>query len=905
MTTIAELNSALAGRYNITRELGGGGMAMVYLARDERHDRSVALKVLRPELAAVIGAERFLNEITTTANLQHPHILPLHDSGNVDGTVWYVMPSVEGESLRDRLTRETQLPLEDALQIAREVAGALDYAHRHGVIHRDIKPENILLHDGRAMVADFGIALAVSRTEGGTRITETGMSLGTPHYMSPEQALGDRTIDARTDVYALGCVLYEMLAGEPPFTGPSAQAIVAKVMNTPPSPITTTRPTAPAFVEAAIERALSKLPADRFRSAADFASALQPGTVTPGGMTRRDRVALSSTRSRVGQFAPWIVSAGAMVWAVVATVRSSAPDARVTAAVLPLEIRENSDRPNNEIGPPISIAPDGSFLVYVGADPEVPGKTALWKRQLDNLDVTVIPGTRGAFSPVVSYDSRSVRYLKDGGNSSELWEVSLVGGLPQIVTGNSRPLSNARMLVTADTGFEIRSASDDAADNRVLNDGQLRAFISASVSPDARHMATWARDSVIVRTPGPGFRAVLAQGVSPKFIDDNLLVFRSPDGTLQVARLSLDRTRFIEPPISVVPSVMTAGNGGAIYSIGDDGTLAYTPGTASGMNHMVWVDPSGREQAVPDSQPRIHSNVALSPDGKRAALAVGIVGQPTDVWLSDLTTGATTPLTRDGESSRPTWKDGRTLVWLNFVINQGRRGRMLDSGSGSRNSETQAYIAPRRNVTIRNVDASAGEDSLAGPWPAALDELVWSPDEQYVAIRARQGLPAGGRNVLIRKLGTDALIPFAAEPAQERGPSFSPDGKWLLYVSDRSGRDEVYAESFPGGGNRAQLTIEGGREAMWSRDGTRIFYRGLDGWMMAAQVTRGAELRVTRRDRLFDANPYHDNTFMRMYDVAPDGRFLMLKYEVQGTRTDVVIIRNWVQQVKARLAQSR
>ncbi|NUQ13071.1 MAG: serine/threonine protein kinase, partial [Gemmatimonadaceae bacterium] len=270
MTSIDRLNEALTGRYRIERELGGGGMATVYLARDERHDRSVALKVLRPELAAVIGAERFLVEIKTTANLQHPHILPLHDSGSVDGTAWYVMPLVEGESLRDRLARETQLPLEDALQIAREVAGALDYAHRHGVIHRDIKPENILLHDGRAVVADFGIALAVSRTDGGTRITETGMSLGTPHYMSPEQALGERTIDARTDVYALGCVLYEMLAGEPPFTGPSAQAIVAKVMNVPPPPLSATRPTVPGFVEGAVTRALSKLPADRFRSAAEF-----------------------------------------------------------------------------------------------------------------------------------------------------------------------------------------------------------------------------------------------------------------------------------------------------------------------------------------------------------------------------------------------------------------------------------------------------------------------------------------------------------------------------------------------------------------------------------------------------------------------------------------------------------
>ena len=210
---ISRLDAALVARYVIDRELGAGGMATVYLAHDVRHDRPVALKVLRPELSAILGAERFLAEIKTTANLQHPHILSLFDSGEADGLVFYVMPYVEGESLRDRLTREKQLPVEDAVRIATEVADALEYAHKRGVIHRDIKPENILLHDGHALVADFGIALAVSRGDGGTRMTETGMSLGTPHYMSPEQAMGEREVTPKADVYALGCVLYEMLPG--------------------------------------------------------------------------------------------------------------------------------------------------------------------------------------------------------------------------------------------------------------------------------------------------------------------------------------------------------------------------------------------------------------------------------------------------------------------------------------------------------------------------------------------------------------------------------------------------------------------------------------------------------------------------------------------------------------------
>jgi serine/threonine-protein kinase len=255
-------------------------MATVYLAKDLRHDRNVALKVLRPELAAVIGAERFLAEIKTTAALQHSHILPLFDSGQADGFLFYVMPLIEGESLRDRLNREHQLPVEDAVQLAKEVGSALDYAHRHGVIHRDIKPENILLHDGAALVADFGIALAVSHA-GGNRMTETGLSLGTPGYMSPEQATGERGLDARADVYSLGCLLYEMLAGEPPHTGPTVQAVIAAVVTKEPERLSVRRRSVPANVEAAVHKALAKLPADRFASAEAFVKALSAPMTAP------------------------------------------------------------------------------------------------------------------------------------------------------------------------------------------------------------------------------------------------------------------------------------------------------------------------------------------------------------------------------------------------------------------------------------------------------------------------------------------------------------------------------------------------------------------------------------------------------------------------------------------------
>src|SRR5437016_2540812 len=273
------LRAALADRYALERELGRGGMAVVFLARDRRHDRAVAIKVLRQEIAAALGAERFLREIQIAAKLHHPHILPLYDSGAAGELLYYVMPYVEGESLRQRLEREKQLPLEEALQLARAVAGALDYAHRHGIVHRDIKPENVMLHEGEAMVTDFGIAKAVSAAAADT-LTQTGATVGTPAYMSPEQAAGAVELDGRSDVYSLGCVVYEMLAGRPPFVGPTAQAIIAQCFTSSPPPLRTLRDDVPEWTERVVMKALAKEPDDRFATAAQLSQALKP----PGGV---------------------------------------------------------------------------------------------------------------------------------------------------------------------------------------------------------------------------------------------------------------------------------------------------------------------------------------------------------------------------------------------------------------------------------------------------------------------------------------------------------------------------------------------------------------------------------------------------------------------------------------------
>jgi serine/threonine-protein kinase len=296
MDTIAQLNAALEGRYIIEREIGQGGMATVYLADDLKHERQVAVKVLKPEISAVLGAERFLSEIKTTANLQHPNILPLFDSGEAGGQLFYVMPYVEGESLRQRLDREQQLSVDEAVEIVNDVAAALEEAHDAGVIHRDIKPANILLRKGKPLLSDFGIALAVSAAGEG-RLTETGLSLGTPYYMSPEQASADRAPTPATDVYSLGCVAYEMLTGEPPFPGSSAQAVLAKILMGQASRLTEYRKTIPAHVESAVMKAIEKLPADRFNTVGEFRRALNDTSFRWGAQEAAATAAAESSPS--------------------------------------------------------------------------------------------------------------------------------------------------------------------------------------------------------------------------------------------------------------------------------------------------------------------------------------------------------------------------------------------------------------------------------------------------------------------------------------------------------------------------------------------------------------------------------------------------------------------------------
>jgi serine/threonine-protein kinase len=457
---ITRLSTVLADRYAIERELGAGGMATVYLAEDLKHKRKVAVKVLRPELAAVLGAERFVQEITTTASLQHPHILPLFDSGEADGFLYYVMPFIEGESLRDKLNREKQLGIDEAVKIATEVADALDYAHRHDVIHRDIKPENILLHDGRPMVADFGIALAVSAAAGG-RMTETGLSLGTPHYMSPEQATAEKHLTNRSDIYSLGAMLYEMLTGDPPHTGSSAQQIIMKIVTDDARPVTELRKSVPPNVAAAVGEALEKLPADRFTNAGEFAGALTDPAFTPSP-ARAVSLAdgpLSGPWNRVsiGATAVATVLALVAIWGWLRPLPESGPtvyDVALTAS--------GSMRVGHLAN--FSVSPDGDYVVYESAG----GNGPLWIRNLLNDGTRPIPGTEGGALPRVSPDGRHVAFVTGNG---VLQTMSLEGGslrtLAEATTmAGLRWLADGRILLGDRDGWRFRWIDPQSGDVR-------------------------------------------------------------------------------------------------------------------------------------------------------------------------------------------------------------------------------------------------------------------------------------------------------------------------------------------------------------------------------------------------------------------------------------------------------
>jgi eukaryotic-like serine/threonine-protein kinase len=881
---LERLSTSLAGRYSIDRQIGVGGMATVYLAHDERHDRQVALKLLRPELGAVIGADRFLAEIRTTAKLQHPHILPLFDSGEADGLLYYVMPYVEGVSLRDRLDREKQLAVPEAVRIAGEVASALDYAHRRSVIHRDIKPENILLHDGRALVADFGIALAVSNA-GATRMTETGMSLGTPHYMSPEQAMGERELTARSDVYALGAVTYEMLTGEPPFTGPTAQAIVARVVTEEPRPLTPKRHTIPLHVEHAVLTALEKLPADRFATAAEFAQALK-GAESYAAATARTPAPISARKPAISRKSGALRAAAllAAVSLAFAGGRYSGGPRDATAPVGRFVVSAGADHQMQAAGyRGVSISADGQTLIY-GA--QSARGLALYRRQMGELVAHLVAGTEGGVAPAVSPGGRWVAFLQ----GAAVRKVSLTGGaVITVATGTIAPqyiewIDDEDLVVTGLDGALYRVPPSGEPTVIARPDTALREAIilpTATLAGGTRLLAigmagATGNGRLISIDARSGERTLILEGpISGAGYDPTgYLAWVLPDGSLMGARFDVRSSRIQGSPVTLAQAVRISVGGPPQFATSAAGTIAYLPEQPFEL-HLVTRE--GRGVPVTTVNRRFHSP-RVSPDGRR--IAVDFLHQGgRDVWMVDLRDNTLTRLTFDNDGHDPVWfPDGRRVAYATS------RGGMI-------------------GMFARNVDGSGVADSLfVGGTPETVGAFTRDGREAVVITTSRDG----SFDLSVMTMDeTRRPQPLLASPFNEFYPAVSPDGRWLAYVSDESGQAEVYVRPFVGSGAKILVSQGGGTEPTWSRDGRSLHYVGFGRQgvlMMEAAFQASPEFRVTGRRELFDISNYERAVPHANYDVAPDGRFAMV---YQGRIGEAVVIQNWPEEVRRRSATSR
>jgi Tol biopolymer transport system component len=891
------------GPYEIVAPLGAGGMGEVYRAKDTKLGREVALKVL-PEgfFENRENVVRFEREAKSLAAVTHPNIAVLYSFEEVSGRHLLVQELLEGETLREALTKGP-LPLRKALEVGLQVAEGLAAAHAKGIVHRDVKPENVFLtKDGHAKLLDFGLARHdVTRNDpSDTRsptlaaVSERGVVLGTVAYMSPEQARGE-VVDFRTDQFSLGVVLYEMLTGKRPFGGASAAETLAAIIRDEPEPLARSAPSVPAPVRWMVERLLSKEPGSRYHSTADLASELAnvrthlseavSAVVAASGETPR-------LRRRAPAWALGAVAAAAVALGLFLGIRFARPGSPPASPLMlslsfPIDAAPFWANTN-----PLALTPDGKTLVFVG---QSGGKSMVYLRRFDRDEIRPIPGTEGARQPFISPDGHELGFFQFA--EGKLKKVALAGGLPVTLCDAPLPRGGSwgadgtivfapgamsgLWRIPASGGEPRRVTTPDAAK------GERHYF--PQLLPDGEHVLfdLWdpnqtSRVAVVSLRTGEQ-RILVKDAAYPRYLPTGHLLFTRP-GTLFAVPFSLKSLEISGSPVPLLDDLVTNSpyTRQAEYTFSQEGTLVYVPDLQL-QRTLVWVDRKGAAEEIP-FQPGGYYAVVLSPDGGRLATLTFEKGERTALLFGDFVRGTLSRSTAEGFlSSLASAPDGKRVGFSFAPAGRGMNRVYWQSADGS---------TPPELLT--------GETDLQQEWPSS-----FSPDGSLLLVTVHKFSDSGptntGYDIFVLPLGgARTLRPFLQTKYAESSAAFSPDGRWVAYISDESGRREVFVRPFPGPGAKWQISTEGGSEPRWSRSGRELFYRNGDK-MLIVDVETKPTFRPGRPRTLFEG--LYNGDSVNSYDVAPDGnRFLMIKPDpAESGPTHVKVVLNWFEEVKRRV----
>ncbi len=912
------------GPYAIVAPLGAGGMGEVYRAKDTRLDREVAIKVLPDHFARdPERIARFQREAKALASLNHPHIAAIHGFEEVEGKRFLVMELVEGATLADRL-RDGALPVEDALTIGRQIAEALEAAHERGIIHRDLKPANVkITPDGAVKVLDFGLAKAMTDEVSASQLahsptitaqhTRPGVVLGTAAYMSPEQARG-KPVDKRTDIWSFGVVLYEALCGCRPFVGETATDLVAKILEREPD-WSTLPPETPPIVQLLLRRCLAKDRNKRLHDIADARIDLEHSIADPtSSMLRLGDAAVSAADARVRRAAwrrmlPWFAANLFAVVVIVLFLQSRTPPASSllgdSSKRFVIELPENSSfgatGSNEANGLGLALSSDGQRMVFAGVRD---GKSQLFMRQMDKLEIVPIAGTDRGYSPFFSSNGEWLGFFRGW----ELVKVFALGGSP-VTVGKIPPVSQGASWAPGDTIIFAPTEADGLT--RISSSGaDWRPFTSLDTSagewghvwpqvlPGAKAVIFTVRSgkdpqdyedsNIVVQIIESGERRPLIERAAyARYVPTGHLLFVR-GGTLFAVPFDAERLRVTGEAVIMVEGILhNASNGIAQFAVSDEGTLVYALGdkwTGQMERDLVWVDRKGSEEPL-GLPVRCYEEPSLSPDGKRLAVSEVVKGDET-ILVYELAQRRSTSLTSQvGQEFGPIWTpDGLYVTYAAYASNNPPNlNWTMTDGSGS-------------PVVLRRINHAEFPDS-------------WSPDGQMLAFTA--SIMAPGRFIvgadiwLLSSTGERAAKPWLESPHDEFGAMFSPDGRWIAYTSDESGRKQVYVRPYPGPGGKTIVSTDGGAEPLWARTGRELFYREGDK-VLVVDVQTEPELILGTPKLLFQGNYAQGGEIdtARNYDVrADDQRFLMVKpTPVQSQPiTRLHVVTNWFAELKAKV----